>query len=140
MDFVRSADDIDQPIGERARLVRALQRKLHHGKFVAAEPRDHVGIAQALPEPLRYGPEKLIADRMAECIVDAFEMIEIEAVNGEAFTVPVHSRQQFLEPLMEQHAVRQIGQRIVMRHIGDTGFRGFALRTACFLPNGTRRP
>ena len=64
---------------------------------------------------------------MAESVVDALEVIEIEAMHGEALAVPAHPPQQFIQPLIEQDAVWQIGQRIVMRHIGDTRFGLLAL-------------
>ena len=72
--------------------------------------------------------QQFIADRMAESVVDALEMIEIEAMHGEAARrAGATPRQQRFEPLTEQDAVWQIGQRIVMRHIGDARFGLLAL-------------
>ena len=40
---------------------------------------------------------------------------------------PAGARQRLLELLAEQRAVGQVGQRIVLRHVGDLGFRALPL-------------
>ena len=146
--FVGLAHDLDQRGGERARFVGIAERKLHDGEFVAAETRDHVAVAQAFAEPLRHGLQQLVADRMAERVVDAFEMIEIEAVHREALAAARRTRaSNSLSRSLNKHAVGQIGQRIVMRHIGDARFGLLALGDVddrdqnrdASSPNGTRR-
>ena len=114
-------------VASRLASIGIVERKLDDGELVAAEPRHEVGVAQAGAEPLRHGLEQFVADRMAERIVDALEVVEIEAVHGEALALASATRQQFVEPLIEQDAIGQIGQRVMMRHIGNARLGLFAL-------------
>ena len=56
---------------------------LQHGEFVAAEAGDHVGLAHAALEPSAIDLQQLVADRMAQRVVDVLEVIEIEIMHGE---------------------------------------------------------
>ena len=64
-------------------------------------------------------PQQLVADRMAERVVDALEVVEVEAENGERLAAGPTRDSAFGHALAEQHAVRQIRQRIVPRHVRD---------------------
>ncbi len=48
------------------------------GEFVAAEPRDQIVAAQRAAQPLRDVADQLVADRMAERVVDVLEVIEVD--------------------------------------------------------------
>ena len=50
----------------------------NHGEFVAAEPRDEIVAAQRVRQPQRDVADQLVADRMAERIVDVLEMVEVD--------------------------------------------------------------
>ena len=68
-----------------ARGIRRLLHAVHDdGELVAAQARDGVGLARAAAQPLGHDLEQLVADGMAERIVDALEMIEIEAEHRQA--------------------------------------------------------
>ena len=71
-----------------------------------------------LLQPLGHRAQQRVADRMAEHVVDALEAVEIEEHDGEL----VAAAQRLLHLVLEQHAVRQIGQRVVPRHVHDLGF------------------
>ena len=64
---------------------------------------------------------------MSERVVDALEFVDIDIHDRQLFAGPDRF-QRLLEPLAKQHTVRQVGQRVVMRHVGDllvgTGARG----------------
>jgi hypothetical protein len=62
---------------------------------------------------------------MAERVVDGFEIIEIDAQYGELPAVA--ARKHRLQTLVQQHAIGQRGERIVMRHVGDARLGAFAL-------------
>jgi hypothetical protein len=64
---------------------------------------------------------------MAERIVDALELVDVDIHHGQLLTRP-DRLQRLLQPFAEQHAVRQIGQRIVMRHMGNLLVGAGALR------------
>src|SRR5665647_2634705 len=55
---------------------------------------------------------------MSECIVDALEAVEIETEHGDEFRAPLAAEGRF-HPLVERYAVRQIGERIVVRQVLD---------------------
>ena len=52
------------------------------GEFVAAEPRHQVVAAQRLGEALGHAADQLVADRVAERVVDVLEVIEIDVEHG----------------------------------------------------------
>ena len=70
--------------------------------------------------------EQLVADRMAERVVDALEAVEIEIEHRE-LVAAADAGQRLGEPLAEQHAVGQIGQRVVARHMRDLLLGALAL-------------
>ena len=66
--------------------------------------------------------KQLVADRVPERIVDVLEVVEVEAQHREP--LPAFNMDERLgQPLAQQHAVGQIGQRIVTRHVRDLHFR-----------------
>ena len=67
----------DPPRQDRG-VERLLDAGLDDGEFVAADARDGVGVAHAMAQPLGHHLEQLVADRMAERVVDALEAVEIE--------------------------------------------------------------
>jgi hypothetical protein len=60
---------------------------LQNGEFVAAEAADRVGIAYRLLQAPRDGFQQRVADRMAECIVDRLELVEVEDEDRKAFAL-----------------------------------------------------
>ena len=59
-------------------LLLALDRIEQQQKFVAADPRQHVGLAQIEPEPLGNLDQQRVADRMAVIVVDVLEIVDVE--------------------------------------------------------------
>ena len=55
-----------------------------------------------------------VADRMAERVVDLLEMVEVEQ-EGRARPCPDSTASR--QPLAEQRAIGEPGQRVVMRHV-----------------------
>ena len=120
-------EQFDQPLGEYGRIDRSVDRSLDDGKFIAAKPGNGIGLPRTLQQARADGLQKGIADRMAECIVDRLELIEIEAQQRQALAPPCLGNRLF-EPLAEQHAVRQVGQRIVVRQMRRSWLRPCAVR------------
>ena len=61
---------------------------------------------------------KRIADRVAERIVDVLEAVEVETEHGQALAL-LHAVERPLHALAQQHAVGQLGQDVVVRHVRD---------------------
>ena len=104
-------DEVDDVVGRR-------DAGLHDRELVAAQSRDEAGGADAAAQAGGDGFEQLVADQMAERIVDALELVDVDVIDGELLAVR-DLRQFLLQPLVEQRAVRQVGQRVVMGEVGD---------------------
>ena len=91
---------------------------LDHGKFVAAEPGDQVGRLDAGLDAGRDRFQQFVADMMSERVVDALEFVDIDIEQGELLAGN-RLVQLALDLLAEQHPVRQVGQRVVMRKMRD---------------------
>ncbi len=78
-------------------------------------------------KPPRDLPQQLVADGMAEDIVDLFEAVEVEAEQPESVVIFSGTLDGEHQAVGERGAIRQVGQRIVMRHVRDAFFRTPAL-------------
>ena len=134
-DRERRAQRLLDAEGDHVRLLLLDQSVQQDGELVAAQPRQHVALAQAPFEAARDGDQQLVADQVAEAVVDHLEPVEIEVQHGEPIavaallevvqpppesfheqrTVP-QARQRVQEPdpaqpLLRQHAFGRVGQR-----------------------------
>ena len=116
--FVGLPDRIEHPRHELGDVGHGLDRGLNDREFVAAEARDEIARSDALPEGDGHRFQQFVADQMSERIVDALEFVDVEVKHGE-LVAGGEGGEFALQPVMEQGAVRQIGQRIVMRQMGD---------------------
>ena len=114
--LAHQADDL---LRERGRLGGVPDGSLHDDEFVASHPRDRVGFADQPAQPVGDYLEKLVTGGMAKRIVHRLELIEIEVMNRDHFLAMNSAAQRMFEPLVQQHAVGQIGQRVVVGHIFD---------------------
>ena len=78
--------------------------------------------------------QQQVADRMAERVVDVLEAVEIEKQHGELAAPAVRPGDRLPDPIGEQRAVGQAGQRVVMGHVhdalvGKTPFGDFGLQS-----------
>ena len=110
----RRMDFINQPSGFRP----VPDGGLNDGEFVAAEPGRHIGLAEATAQALGDALEQLIADRMAERVVDALELVDVDIEHRQLLARP-YRLQRLFQPLAEQDPVRQVGQPVVMRQMRD---------------------
>ena len=67
-------------------------------------------------QALGYHLQQLVADRMAERVVDMLEVVEVEDVRGHHLARAWRG-QGLLQPLVQQHAVGQPGERVVQRQV-----------------------
>ena len=56
---------------------------------------------------------------MAQRVVDFLELVEVQAEHRDQFLRPTQARSHLLQPLGEQHPVRQACQRVVVCHVLD---------------------
>src|SRR6266702_3910582 len=113
------------PLNELAYVVVRDHPVLHDRELVAAQPSNEVLGPDRFAQPLRYAPEELVADQMAERVVDALEFVDIDVEDCEG-NLCGFQQQTFRVPL-KQRAVRQISQRIIMREMLDPRLHTSAL-------------
>ena len=118
VDVIGLADPGDDLLRQRGRFRRVGDRRLDDDEFVAAHPRDGVGLAHQSAQAFGDDLQQLVARGMTEGVVDRLELIEVEVVDRHHLIV-LEAAQRLLQPLVQQHAVGQIRQRIVMRHVLD---------------------
>nr|WP_291981179.1 hypothetical protein [Candidatus Accumulibacter sp. ACC005] len=78
-------------------------------------------------EPGDNGLEQLVADRVAERVVDRLEAVEVEEHQGDAAVRPPGQRQGLLEAVAQEQAVGQPCQRVVVGQEFGALLRGLAL-------------
>ncbi len=90
-----------------------------HIELVAADAGKGIGPPDVRPEP---GPdlfEQLIADLVAQRVVDLLETIEIKKKDCQFLLVPLRLRKLDCDDFLEKASVGQVGQRVVVRHMSD---------------------
>ncbi len=111
----------DEFFGRRAQLLssltRAIQRRVgkNHHEFLASETTDNVFAAKLRLQQMPQRAEDDVARFMAEGIVEAFEMIDIDQQQGNRRVFANGARQFAVERLFHVAAVVKIGQRIADR-------------------------
>ena len=92
---------------------------LHDDEFIPAHPCDRVGVAHQPAQPPRDDLQELVAGEMAKGIVHGLELIEIKVVHRHYFLAVNPVAQRLFEPLVQQHPIGEIGERVVVGHIFD---------------------
>ena len=83
-------------------------------ELVAAEARDRVAGSEVLLESVGDADEELVADGVAQRVVDYLEAVEVEIEDCEGRVgVAARARDGELEVIHEERAVRQSGERVV---------------------------
>ena len=127
------AIDVDVCIDCRAEPPRQVLRRggLRSGRgndreFVAADAREEgaiTGLLQALCQLFQNS----VAGVRAKRVVDRFEPVDVDDQKAKAVAGRGGQIHDCLEALVEGRAVWKLGQRIVVRHIGDAGLVALAL-------------
>ena len=98
---------------------KAVRRRAfgEHGELVAADPRDQVARAHAAGKTAADLDQQLVADLVAVAVVDLLEAVEVEQHQRERAPLALGPRPRPLELAVVELAVRQVGERIVHRHV-----------------------
>jgi hypothetical protein len=78
-------------------------------------------------EAARHRLQEGVADRVAECVVDRLELVEVQIQERHPATV-AGMRERTLELLVQEQPVGQPGQRVMAREVGDPGLRAVGFR------------
>ncbi len=82
-------------------------------ELVPAEPRHGVRGPTAGQEPLRRGDEQPVALGVAKAVVHLLEVVEVEEQHRDVPALPARERQRVADPVAEERAVGEPGQRVV---------------------------
>ena len=109
----RQREPLEQALGEGdGELLAALDE---HGELVAAEARDGVARARDLLEARGDLQQQLIADVVAEVVVDLLEAVEVDEQQRERLARERAARERVVEAVAEEGAVGEPGEAVVER-------------------------
>ena len=97
------------------------------GEFVATHARHGVVIVDATEQPRGHFLEHAIAGGVAQGVVDRFEAVEVEEHQHHPGLLPVGRLQCRVQTILEQRAVGQVGQGVVIGEAVNPLFTGLAL-------------
>ena len=123
-DHVGRADRGDDAAGDRLQRIGIGLAMGDDGEFVAAEARHQILAAHDAAQPLGDVEDELVADVMAERVVDVLEVIEVDVEHGRGRAAGAHVVDHGFEPLAEIDAVGQAADRIVQGEMAQLRFAG----------------
>ena len=94
------------------------------GELVAAEAGHQILAAHDAAQPLGDVEDELVADVMAERVVDVLEVIEVDVEHRRGRAAGAHVVDHGFEPLAEIDAVGQAADRIVQGEMAQLQFAG----------------
>ena len=114
----------DDALRDRHHLGVVVADRGNHRELVAAEPRHQVVAAQRVRQPQRDVADQLVADRMAERVVDVLEMVEVDIEHRGRRGAGAHLVDHRLQPFAEEDAVGQAAERVVHGEMAQPRFAG----------------
>ena len=109
-------------------VVRRVHALEQDDELVAAEPRQRVAGAHGPTQPFADDPEQLVADLVAEVVVDELEAVDVAEEHGHLAAGPVRLEQRVVEVVEQQPPVGQAGQRVLEGVTGQLLLERLALR------------
>ena len=116
-EFEGLMEELQQALAERRGAFGRGGSRLDDREFVPAETGNGVLGANRRQQPLRDGSQKLVAGGMPERVVDFLETVEIEAEHRDRSAACLGLGHRLAQTVLEQHAIRNSRQGIVMRHV-----------------------
>ena len=138
--FERRADLRDHALGDRQDVLVLAQRVAHQHELVAAVARDRVGASRDPSQTVAELDQRLIADVVAERVVDRLEVVDVEEEDGEAAGLALERRDRLVEPVGQRDAVEQPGHRVVQRLVFERALRLDLSRHVAGDPEGPDDP
>ena len=105
------------------RAVLAVDIFQQHDEFVAAQARQGIAFAQARRQLRRHLLQQFVADMVAQGVVHVLEAVEVDKQDGQLFGAARGAQQGVLQAVVEQQAVRQRGERIVVGQVVELFLR-----------------
>ena len=122
-----SAMTVEQALGERLGLLARGEALGEVEELVAAEAAQRVRGARHLLEAPGDRPQQLVAREVAEGVVHALEVVEVDQQDGADAAVARDARVGLVEPVLEERPVGQAGQGVVQGAVRELGREGALL-------------
>ena len=116
-DLVRRDERGDDFLRAGGRIVGVLDLGQHQNEFIPAQAADRVRAPDAPHEAPRHGLQQPVAHYMSQAVVHVLEPIQIEEQHGQAMAMAAGEGNRLGEPIAQQHAVGQVGQKVVLGQI-----------------------
>ena len=117
LDAERLRDRVEQLLRDAAQHRRIVEILDDDHELVAAEARQQVGLAQRGRELARDALQELVADPVAERVVDVLEPVEVDEQHADATAAALRLRNRLRQALVQQQAIGQSGQRVARGHV-----------------------
>ena len=114
-DLERVAERVRDPLGDRDRLVPAVDPVEQQRELVAAETGEQVLAAHHALEAARDLGEQQVADAVTERVVDDLEPVDVEVQHADRAAVAPRGRGRLLQALHERGPIREAGQVVTRR-------------------------
>jgi len=102
-------------------------RQDHH-ELVPAHPRDRIALADQAGHQGGHFLQQAVPEGVAERVVDLLELVEVEHRDGDLPARALRLGQRHAEAVVEEIAVRQSRQVVVVGHVEDRFLRAFDVR------------
>ncbi len=109
----RLLERVEQALGDQLGARRQRELLGDHDELVAAETPERVGVAHDAVEPRGDRLQQLVAGAVAERVVDALEVVEVDEQRRHRRLAATRAGEHLLDAVEDQRAVRQAGQRVV---------------------------
>ena len=114
-------------LGGQGRVFGEIVLGQQHHKLVATLPAHGVRTAHAGRQALRHRLQQAVANAVAEGIVDQLEVVQIEKQHAQMATAPLGHGNRLADPVVEQHPVGQVGEKVMLGQIGHFQGRGLGI-------------
>ncbi len=134
-DDTAGADRLQHLLGDVGRLVQLAVAK-DDRELITAESSDEVELADAATQQPTDVCDQVIADRVAEAVVDRLETVEIEHQQCRVLVVSARDLDHPFQLRLEAPAIVQACQRVVFGHVAQLLFEAAALADVHDLGHG----
>jgi hypothetical protein len=116
-DIVRRDERRDDLLRGGGGIVGVRDSRQQHDEFVATLTADRIRTPDAPDQTSGHRLQQPVANPMSQAVVHVLEPIQIEEEDGEVVAVTPGQGNRLGEPVVQQHAVGQVGQKVVLRQM-----------------------
>ena len=118
-DQERQAHRLDHLLGRAHRVAGIAEFAQHHGELIATQARQRVATADAILQSGGNLAQQVVAGGMPERVVDVLEAIQIHVDHRDLLAVATGAGQCLAEPILEQQAIGQAGEGVMLRLVRE---------------------